>query len=179
MNSFDDETSPVLQSKDEQKQTSSFDKEEDDEFHSVSSDTEQQTSNQVEPENKADSGTAEGEISTQSENPTIKIRKESSLRKMIAYAITRIENGDQVTVMAYGKNLPRAITLVAIVKERVGHVNQITSLVQASSEDEEGRGGRITPGIQIIISRGQLDTSDPGYQRAKPRGCESFYYISK
>ena len=134
---------------------------------------------------KADSEivtTAEGEqeISTQSENPTIKIRKDSQLRKLIAYAITRVENGDTVTVVAYGRCLPRAITLVAIVRERVGHVNQVSSLVNAEGDEEEGRGaGRITTGISIVISRSALDSSDPGYQRGKPRGCDSFYFISK
>lgn len=115
-------------------------------------------------------------ISEEDGGPMIKLRRESALRKTIGFAMARIEQGDTVTIQAYGKNMPRAITLVAIVRERLGHVHQVTSLIHAQDEENSSK---VTPGIQMIISRDALDANDVGYQRAKPRGCDSFYFISK
>lgn len=68
--------------------------------------------------------------------------------------------------------------LASIARDRLGNVYQVNSLlvVEEASTDAKAADGsttektRTTSGIQIILSRSQLDANDVGYQRPKPKG---------
>jgi len=61
--------------------------------------------------------------------------------------------------VAYGAAISTAIFVATIARNKVGDVHQITSLHELTSKDE----GRETNGVKIVLSKGSLDESNPGY----------------
>ena len=100
-------------------------------------------------------------------NPTVRVSKNSSLRKLIGFCIKKVESDEVVTIQALNLCVHKAIILASIVRDRVGNVSQINSLLVL---DNERLPGKTTSGIQIVLSLGDLDNEDVGYQKPKPQG---------
>ena len=100
-------------------------------------------------------------------NPTVRVSKNSSLRKLIGFCIKKVEANEVVTIQALNLCVHKAIILASIVRDRVGNVAQVNSLLVL---DNERLPGKSTSGIQIILSQGDLDKEDVGYQKPKPQG---------
>ena len=98
-------------------------------------------------------------------NPTVRVSKNSSLRKLIGFCIKKVEAHEVVTIQALNLCVNKAIILASIVRDRVGNVAQVNSLLVL---DNERLPGKSTSGIQVILSLGELDTEDVGYQKPKP-----------
>lgn len=71
----------------------------------------------------------------------------------------------------------KAITIALIVRDRLGNIYQVNSLlvVQETKEGEKSSGDqaaqiRTTSGIQIILSKHPLDKNEVGYEKPKPKG---------
>ena len=85
-----------------------------------------------------------------------------------------------MTLQALNLCVHKAITIALIVRDRLGNIHQVNSLlvVQETKEGEKsGQAGdettsqvRSTSGIQIILSKSPLDKNDVGYEKPKPKG---------
>ena len=117
-------------------------------------------------ETKATETLAESERVAE-KNPTVRVSKNSSLRKLIGFCIKKVESDEVVTIQALNLCVHKAIILASIVRDRVGNVSQINSLLVL---DNERLPGKTTSGIQIVLSMGDLDKDDVGYQKPKPQG---------
>lgn len=97
----------------------------------------------------------------------VRIAKDSSVRKLISFVMGRLERGGTVTLQALNLCVKKAITIALIVRDRLGNIYQVNSLlvVQETKEtDKSGEAGddetthvRSTSGIQIILSKKPLD----------------------
>ena len=121
------------------------------------------TSEVSEPEvGQASSPAAESPSeSHEPQETTVRVAKDSQLRKMITFVMAKVDNGSTVTIQALNKCVHKAITLASIVRDRLGNVHQINSLlvVQEASNSDETQGNdkvRTTSGIQIILSKQML-----------------------
>ena len=131
---------------------------------------------------KAASAADDSKTATEPENfdAIVRIAKESSVRKLISFVMSRVERGGQVTLQALNLCVHKAITIALIVRDRLGNIHQVNSLlvVQETKEGEKsGQAGdettsqvRSTSGIQIILSKSPLDKNDVGYEKPKPKG---------
>ena len=103
----------------------------------------------------------------------VRIARETSLRRLITYVLAKLEAGSTVTIQALTLQVHRAITAASIVRDRLGNVHQVNSLLvvqENSSTRGERDGQRSTSGIQIVLSFNQLSKDDVGYQKPKPKG---------
>ena len=66
---------------------------------------------------------------TAEKDPTVRVAKDSSLRKLIGLTIKKVEANETVTIQALNLCVHKAITLASIVRDRVGNVSQINSLL--------------------------------------------------
>ena len=87
----------------------------------------------------------------------------------------QVKNNATVIVRAFGLNVHKAITISTIVRERLGLVHSINRLVTL----EDPKTGKKATGLEIILSRQQLDEEDVGYQKAVPKGYENSVPRSK
>lgn len=96
----------------------------------------------------------------------VRIAKDSSVRKLISFVMSRLERGGTVTLQALNLCVKKAITIALIVRDRLGNIYQVNSLlvVQETKETDKSEAGadetahvRSTSGIQIILSRSPLD----------------------
>ena len=97
-------------------------------------------------------------------NANVRVAKESSTRKLISFVMGRLERGGTVTLQALNLCVHKAITIALIVRDRLGEIHQVNSLlvVQETKEAEKTEAGteatvRTTSGIQIILSKSPLD----------------------
>ena len=104
---------------------------------------------------------------TAEKDPTVRVSKDSSLRKLIGFCIKKVEANETVTIQALNLCVHKAITLASIVRDRVGNVSQINSLLVLENTRLPGKS---TSGIQIVLSLSELDRTDVGYQKPKPQG---------
>ena len=104
---------------------------------------------------------------TAEKDPTVRVAKDSSLRKLIGFCIKKVEANETVTIQALNLCVHKAITLASIVRDRVGNVSQINSLLVLENTRLPGKS---TSGIQIVLSLSELDRTDVGYQKPKPQG---------
>ena len=56
-------------------------------------------------------------------NPTVRVSKTSSLRKLIGFCIKKVESNEVVTIQALNLCVHKAIVLSSIVRDRVGNVS--------------------------------------------------------
>ena len=110
-------------------------------------------------------------------NATVRIAKDSSVRKLITYVMSRLEGGGVVTLQALNICVRKAILVALITRDRLGDIYQLNSLlvVQESSDktEEEDARTRTSSGLQIILSKDPLDSNDVGYQKPRPKGFAS------
>ena len=104
---------------------------------------------------------------TAEKDPIVRVSKDSSLRKLIGFIIKKIEANETVTIQALNLCVHKAITVASIVRDRVGNVYQVNSLLVLENSRLPGKS---TSGIQIILSLKEQDSSDVGYQKPKPQG---------
>lgn len=91
--------------------------------------------------------------------------KEKNLRARIGYCLTRLTNGNPVTLQAYGQAVNKAILMSSIVRTKVGDVHMVTKLETLTTDKRE------TQGVTILLSKdAPADTSDVGYQAPEPKG---------
>jgi len=110
----------------------------------------------------------------------VRVAKESSVRKLISFVMGRLERGGRVTLQALNLCVHKAITIALIVRDRLGNIHQVNSLLvvqETRDADKSALGAddttaqvRSTSGIQIILSRSPLDRSEVGYEKPKPKG---------
>jgi hypothetical protein len=92
--------------------------------------------------------------------------KQQNLRARLGWLIQRL-NGDQpATLLAYGSAIGTAIWMASVVRNMVGDVHQVSSLLEHTFNDD----GRETHGVKIILSKAPLDESAPGYQLPEAKG---------
>ena len=108
----------------------------------------------------------------------MRIKKDSSTRKLITYVMGRLEAGDRVVLQGLGICVHKAITVALISRDRLGNVYQQNSLLvledpaaavseadKATAEEGEAAASsgaakpRTSTGIQIILSKSPLDSS--------------------
>jgi len=104
-------------------------------------------------------------VATAEKDPIVRVSKESSLRKLIGFIIKKIEANETVTIQALNLCVHKAITVASIVRDRVGNVYQVNSLLVLENSRLPGKS---TSGIQIVLSLKELDSADVGYQKPKP-----------
>ena len=97
---------------------------------------------------------------TAEKDPIVRVSKDSSLRKLIGFCIKKIEAKETVTIQALNLCVHKAIILSSIVRDRVGNVSQINSLLVLENSRLPGKS---TSGIQIVLSLSELDSTDVGY----------------
>ena len=109
----------------------------------------------------------------------VRIAKDSSVRKLISFVMSRLDRGGTVTLQALNLCVKKAITIALIVRDRLGNIYQVNSLlvVQETKDADKGEAGadataqvRSTSGIQIILSKSPLDKNQVGYEKPKPKG---------
>ena len=62
-------------------------------------------------------------------NATVRVAKESSVRKLISFVMYRLERGGTVTIQALNLCVHKAITIALITRDRIGNVFQVNSLL--------------------------------------------------
>ena len=123
----------------------------------------------IEPELQAQAQMAE------KGNPNeIRVSSRGAISKYIRFAIFRLAKDlkqEALVVRGTGAAVPRVLTVVEIIKQRVGFLHQITNVYSIELENkqksEELR--RVTV-LEVTLSKGKLDASDPGYQKPAPPG---------
>ena len=77
------------------------------------------------PRSNAETDTAKPSESVQAaeKNPTVRVSKNSSLRKLIGFCIKKVEAEEVVTIQALNLCVHKAIMLASIVRDRVGNVS--------------------------------------------------------
>lgn len=80
-------------------------------------------------------------------NPTVRVSKDSQVRKLISFVMGRLERGNTVTLQALNQCVHKAITVALIARDRLGNIYQVNSLLvvqegsqpnAASGKDETG-----------------------------------------
>jgi len=119
-------------------------------------------------------------VAEQSMDLNVRVAKDSSTRKLITFVMNRLEQGGTVTLQALNVCVHKAITIALIVRDRLGNIHQVNSLlvVQETKEGEksgadETQQTRTSSGIQIILSKSPLNKSEVGYEKPKPKGFAS------
>lgn len=62
-------------------------------------------------------------------NANVRIAKDSSVRKLISFVMGRLERGGTVTLQALNLCVKKAITISLIVRDRLGNIHQVNSLL--------------------------------------------------
>ena len=85
------------------------------------------------------------------------------------HCLGRDSRHDTLVVRGAGAAVPRVLTVVEIVKRRVGNLHQISSIhtVELENKKKEDQLRRVTV-LEVTLSKNELDTSDPGYQKPTP-----------
>lgn len=96
---------------------------------------------------------AETQVATATENPTesaepenfdatVRVAKESSVRKLITFVMSRLDRDGKVTIQALNLCVRKAIMLASIARNRLGDVYQVNSLLvvqEGSAASEAGK----------------------------------------
>lgn len=69
------------------------------------------------------------QIDTRAKPTTVRIAKDSSLRRLITYVMACVQAGSTVTLQALTLQVERAINVASIVRDRIGNVHQVNSLL--------------------------------------------------
>ena len=74
-----------------------------------------------------------------------------------------------IVIRGTGAAVPRVLTVAEIVKRRVGNLHQISSIstVELENKQKEDQLRRVSV-LEITLSRKELDTTHPGYQKPSP-----------
>ncbi|XP_060079290.1 ribonuclease P protein subunit p25-like protein isoform X2 [Ylistrum balloti] len=105
----------------------------------------------------------------------MKVTVGSKLRNLLGYSMKKIKEPEvkQMTWNASGQAIGKAISCAEIMKRKNKSLHQITKLMNRRVEEYwepklEGldrlKVNRDIPAICILLSKDQLDTTDPGYQ---------------
>ena len=125
---------------------------------------------------------AAGSSAEEEVDATVRISKDSQVRKLISFVMGRLERGGTVTLQALNQCVHKAITVALISRDRLGNIFQVNSLLVVqeglpASADNSKVGGdesttrvRTTSGIQIILSKSPLDDNEVGYEKPMPKG---------
>ncbi len=92
--------------------------------------------------------------------------KQQNLRARLGWLIQRLNSDQPVTLLAYGSAIGTAIWMSSVVRNKVGDVHQVSSLLEHTFKDD----GRETHGVKIVLSKAPLDESAPGYQLPEAKG---------
>lgn len=92
--------------------------------------------------------------------------KQQNLRARLGWLTQRLNNDQPVTLLAYGSAICTAIWMSSVVRNKVGDVHQVLSLLEHTFKDD----GRETHGVKIELSKTPLDDSAPGYQLPEAKG---------
>ena len=79
-------------------------------------------------------------------------------------ALSQLEAGSAVTIVAEGKAVYKAITVAEIAKRRVRGLHQNTQVGATHAKRSELDEAATVPMIQITLSSQALDENQPGYQ---------------
>ena len=104
--------------------------------------------------------TTEGKVTVSFDNEegvVLISQKEKGIHKKMAYMIKRLKSGQPVTLQAYGLAINTAIWFASMIRNKIGDLHQITTLLEMKVEK------RLTQGIQILISPSALDGFNVGY----------------
>ena len=77
---------------------------------------------------------------------TVRIAKDSSVRRLTTYCLSRVEAGSVVTIQALTLQVQKAITVASLVRDRLGNVHQVNSLLVVQDSNPE-KANRSTSGI--------------------------------
>ena len=93
---------------------------------------------------KSASAADESKTATEPENfdAIVRIARESSVRKLISFVMSRIERGGQVTLQALNMCVHKAITIALIVRDRLGNIHQVNSLLVVQESKENDKSGQ-------------------------------------
>ena len=92
--------------------------------------------------------------------------KQQNLRARLGWLIQRLANDQPVTLLAYGSAIGTAVWMSSVVRNKVGDVHQVSSLLEHTFKDD----GRETHGVKIVLSKAPLDETAPGYQLPEAKG---------
>ena len=92
---------------------------------------------------KAASAADEAKTATEPENfdANVRIARESSVRKLISFVMSRLEKGGRVTLQALNLCVHKAITIALIVRDRLGNIYQVNSLLVVQETKEGDKSG--------------------------------------
>ena len=61
----------------------------------------------------------------------VQVSERSSMRRQISYCLAKLNSQEVIiTLSAYGKNIPKAIAIAEILKQRIGYLHQVNSFVK-------------------------------------------------
>ena len=80
------------------------------------------TSEQKAVSEGAHSGTSEAGNENR-DDKTVRVTRNSTIRNLVSYVMMRVKAGDTMTVQGLGLGISKAITVVSIVRDRLGSVH--------------------------------------------------------
>ena len=100
------------------------------------------------PENASNPPAAGSSAVEEEVDATVRISKDSQVRKLISFVMGRLERGGTVTLQALNQCVHKAITVALISRDRLGNIFQVNSLLvvqegipPAASADSSKVGG--------------------------------------
>ena len=110
------------------------------------------------------------------ENGVVRISsKKQNLRGRIYQILKQLKEGQQVKLQGYGNAVNTTVWLATLIRDKLGGVHQMTSFIELKDE----KTGRETCGVQIVLSTGELDTADVGYQLPEAKGFWSSKRVAR
>ena len=67
----------------------------------------------------------------------VRIAKDTSVRRLISFVMSRVERGGKVTLQALNLSVHKAITVALIVRDRLGDIYQVNSLLVVQETNEK------------------------------------------
>lgn len=114
---------------------------------------------------------------------TVRIARDSSMRRIITYVMASLSAGSVVTLQALTLQVERAINVASICRDRIGNVHQVNSLLvveeSVKQDESEKSNPRSTSGIQIVLSLAPLNEHEVGYQKPKPKGYARQHFLQR
>lgn len=93
----------------------------------------------------------------------IEVTLKSKLTSLIPLVLDDLNKHSQLIIRSSGNSISKAIGLVEILKSQVSDLNQINQcyMIPGVSDSKE-----TTSGMDIVITKNSLDTTDPCYQHS-------------
>jgi len=79
--------------------------------------------------------------------------KMQNMRARIGWLIQRLSSDQPATLLAFGSAIGTAIWIASVVRNKVGDVHQVTSLLEQTFKDDD----RVTHGVKLVLSKAGLD----------------------